>query len=307
MKNGENVSNVQRRKFLSNLTIATGSAVLVSSPFSSIASVFVEESRQITVGEIMNSFIREVPNGAIPNTVDTLKSGNADIVVTGVVTCMFATIEVIRKTIALGANFIIAHEPTFYNHQDATKWLENDEVFKYKSELLKKHNIAVWRNHDYIHSVHPDGVRKGLVERLSWGKYGNPDQNMYNFTSALSLKELIHDLKAKLEIPSLRYIGDLKASCSKILLMPGAAGGQRQIEAIIKNRPDVLVTGEISEWETAEYVRDARAKGENICLIVLGHVASEEDGATFMLNWLKNKFPSVKANFIKTGASLSML
>lgn len=307
MKNADNSIRVLRRIFLSNLTIATASAMLVSSPLFSIASVFTNRSRKITVGEIMNSFISEVPSGLIPNTVDTLKSGNADIVVTGVVTCMFATIEVIRKTIALGANFIIAHEPTFYNHQDATKWLENDEVFKYKSALLKKHGIAVWRNHDYIHSVHPDGVRKGLVERLAWQKYGNPDQSMYNLVSASSLRELIYDLKTKLEIPSLRYIGDLNASCTKILLMPGAAGGQRQIEAIIKNKPDVLVTGEISEWETAEYVRDAIAKGEKLSLIVLGHVASEEDGAKYMLNWLKNKFPSIKASFIKTGASLSMM
>lgn len=307
MKNAGNSIKVERRKFLSNLTIATGSAMLVSSPLFSIASALNDKTGNITVGEIMNSFISEVPNGVIPNTVDTLKSGNSTIVVTGVVTCMFATIEVIRKTIALGANFIIAHEPTFYNHLDATKWLENDEVFKYKSELLKKHNIAVWRNHDYIHSVHPDGVRKGLVERLAWQKYGNPDQNIYNLTSPLTLKGLIQDLKTKLEISSLRYIGDLNASCMKILLMPGAAGGQRQIEGIIKNKPDVLVTGEISEWETAEYVRDARAKGEKLSLIVLGHVASEEDGATYMLNWLKNKFPAVKATFVKTGASLSMM
>jgi putative NIF3 family GTP cyclohydrolase 1 type 2 len=58
--------------------------------------------------------LKEVPGAPFEQTVDTLKSGNRDIIVTGVVATMFATIEVIRKAIAMKANFIIAHEPTFY-------------------------------------------------------------------------------------------------------------------------------------------------------------------------------------------------
>ena len=35
-----------------------------------------------------------------------------------------------------------------------------------------------------------------------------------------------------------------------------------QIQAIERVKPDVLICVEIQEWETAEYVRDALAKGE---------------------------------------------
>jgi putative NIF3 family GTP cyclohydrolase 1 type 2 len=76
---------------------------------------------------------------------------------------MFATLEVIQKAIDLRASFIIAYEPTFYNHLDQTDWLQNDDVYRYKVDLLKQHNIAVWRNHDYIHHLVPDGVRTGVV------------------------------------------------------------------------------------------------------------------------------------------------
>lgn len=307
MKITDNSNTIKRRAFINNITLVTGSALLASSPMLSMASSVNAGYKKITVADIINLFISEVPGGAIPNTVDTLKSGSMDLQVSGVVTCMFATIDVIKKAVSSGANFIIAHEPTFYNHQDATAWLENDDVYKYKSELLRKHNIAVWRNHDYIHSIHPDGVYKGLVSRLGWEKYGNPDQDIYTLSEATSLKLLIEDLKAKLKISSLRYIGDLSSTCRKILLMPGAAGGKSQIEALSKNKPDVLVTGEISEWETAEYVRDARAKGEKLSLIVLGHIASEEDGSIFMLNWMKQKFPDTKSIFIKTDPSLLII
>ena len=86
--------------------------------------------------------------------------------------------------------------------------------------------------------------------------------------------------------------------------MPGASGGRSHITAIRKNKPDVLVCGEIQEWETAEYVRDARATGEQIALIVLGHIASEEPGSEWMLNWLQKNVPGVPVTHIPAGNSL---
>jgi putative NIF3 family GTP cyclohydrolase 1 type 2 len=87
--------------------------------------------------------------------------------------------------------------------------------------------------------------------------------------------------------------------------MPGAAGGMAQIKALEKYKPDVLVCGEISEWETAEYVRDARAEGRNIALVVTGHIPSEEAGSIFMAEWLEQRLNHVKITHINCGNSLS--
>lgn len=298
---------IDRKHFIANTGKVLVTAALLSCPLISSASDFFSTNESKTVGEIMDLFIKEVPGGAITNTVDTLKAGSRDTKVTGIVTTMFATIDVIRKAISLGANFIIAHEPTFYNHQDETKWLEEDDVYRYKAGLLKEHNIAVWRNHDYVHSLVADGVRAGVVEQLGWQRLGSPVQSIYNLTPAPILSTLIADCKQKLNIKMLRFIGDPKQECQKVLLMPGASGGRRQIEAIIKNKPDVLVCGEISEWETAEYVRDARAKGDKIALVILGHIASEEPGSEFMAKWIREKVPGVKATHIPASNSLSFL
>ena len=89
--------------------------------------------------------------------------------------------------------------------------------------------------------------------------------------------------------------------------MPGAAGGRRQIQAMSKEKPDVLICGEISEWETAEYVRDARTKGQQLSLIVLGHIASEEPGSAYMARWLQKKFPDIPVTHVPAGNSLSFL
>jgi len=255
-----------------------------------------------SVGDIMDAFIAEVPNAPLESTVDTLKSGSRDQVVTGIVTTMFATISVIQKAIELNANFIIAHEPTFYNHLDETEWLENDPVYNYKADLLEKHGIAIWRNHDYVHSLAVDGVQAGVVNELGWNDYYQ--ENAVLNLPKTSMKNLINHIKNKMGIPAIRYVGDLDQIVSKILLLPGAMGGRRQIELLMQEKPDVIIVGESPEWETPEYVRNANEMGEKISLIVIGHSASEEGGSEFMAEWLRKNIPEVNVVHFPSGNSL---
>lgn len=296
-----------RRKFIYNVSAAVGAGVVLWSPLFGNAANFIVSDDTYTVKQIMDAFIKDVPGGALSDTVDTLKAGSPDTKVSGIITTMFATIAVIREAVDRGANFIIAHEPTFYNHTDDTAWLQNDEVYQFKVNLLKQHNIAVWRNHDYIHHLKPDGVTMGVLAKLGWLDYADKDLPNLIALPKTTLRGLIGHAKNRLNIAQVRYVGDPMQKCSSVVLIPGAAGGRMQIEAIMKYKPDVLMVGEISEWETAEYVRDALAKGDNLSLVTLGHIASEEPGSEFMLNWLKDKFPSIKTTHVPSGNSLSFM
>jgi len=303
MKNkiiGRHGLNNSRRNFLFQGSLLTGGYFI--SPYTTFEN---KQKASWTVGQVMNKFIGEVPGAPFKITVDTLKAGSRETVVTGIVTTMFATIPVIEKAIALNANFIIAHEPSYYNHLDETTWLENDEVFRYKSDLLKKHNIAIWRNHDYIHRHQPDGVMTGVLANLGWTPYYNQELGKIKLNTAVNLKSLIKHVKQKLHINTLRYIGDPDQACQDILLMPGASGGRRQIELIGTKKPDVAICGEIQEWETAEYIRDARAKGQKISLIILGHIPSEEAGSGYMVEWLNKNLPEIKATHVPAGSPFS--
>jgi putative NIF3 family GTP cyclohydrolase 1 type 2 len=288
--------NHNRRKFLYNSAAIAAGGILISAPFASAAS----PNKKWTVGEIIDLFLKEIDGAPFPQTVDTLKSGSRDNEVTGIVTTMFATISVIKKAIAEKANFIIAHEPTFYNHTDDTDWLKDDKVYQYKAALLKDNNITVWRNHDYIHSHKPDGVMVGLADKLGWRKYMQGADSNYDIPP-VTLKELIAHCKKTLGISNVRFIGDATDKCSKVLLMPGAAGGRNQITAASMAKPDTLIVGELSEWETAEYVRDARAAGEKLSLIVLGHADSEEPGSKYMVDWVKKNIRGMKVVEIPAG------
>lgn len=137
----------------------------------------------LTVRRVIDALLADIPGAPFPNTVDTIKAGDPSQPVKGIVTAMFATDAVIPKTIGLGANFIIAHEPTFYNHTDETGWL--------------------------------------------------------------------------------------------------------------------------GEWETSEYVRDARFQGRKIALVVLGPCVSEEPGLEWLLPVLARKAPGIRATHIPSGDAFS--
>ena len=124
---------------------------------------------------------------------------------------------------------------------------------------------------------------------------------------ARSLGDIAGDLKRQFNIERLRVIGDLHASCSNIGLLPGASGGEAQIGLLEGKKPDLLVVGEASEWETPEYVRDARSLGKPVSLIVMGHAMSEEAGMVYLVDWLKPRVPGLTVTHLATPYAFSWI
>lgn len=289
------INSWPRRKFLTtSLTALAGTSIRLPHALAA--------TNGFTIQQVIDALLADIPGAPFPDTVDTIKTGDPNQRVKGIVTTMFATDAVIRKTIDVGANFIIAHEPTFYNHPDETTWLGADPVLEFKKNLLKKHGIVVWRFHDGIHAHKPDGIRMGVLQALGWDSYYDPSAPPFTLLpSALSLGALIDRFKNKLAIGPLKYIGDLAQPCTRVVLSPGAAGGQKQIGWIKQYQPDLFVCGELNEWETSEYIRDARYQGKKISLVVLGHSVSEEPGMQWLVPVLQTKIPGVPVTHLPSG------
>jgi putative NIF3 family GTP cyclohydrolase 1 type 2 len=291
----------ERRQFIANMLKASLASAFVFSAAESRAGNIFLPKRSYTVGDIMDIILKEIPGAPFKQTVDTLKSGNKDMPVTGIVTTMFATVDVIEQAIKQGANFIIAHEPTFYNHTDDPAWVSPNNIVKQKQDLLAEKKITVWRLHDYWHSYVPDGIRYGVVKKAGWLSYSKGDTAIIKLP-AVSLGDLSEHLKKQLGIAHVRVVGNLAQNCERIALMPGAAGGQSQISMAEKEKPDVLIIGEVHEWETAEYIRDGQKLGAKTALIVLGHGVSEEPGMEWLAAWLQPKVTDLKVQHIVSGS-----
>lgn len=283
-----------RRHFIKTSAMAAGAAALINKGYAA-----GKQPKEYTVQDVMDIILKEIPGAPFKQTVDTLKSGMPTQKVKGIITTMFTTVDIIEQAAKLNANFIIAHEPTFYNHEDNPNWVANSSIVKQKQALLQQHGIAVWRFHDYWHAYKPDGIETGVAKKAGWGEYykGNP---VFDIPPA-SLRDIAQHLKQSLGIEQVRVIGDLNMSCKKVALLPGAWGGQMQMGTAEKNQPDVMIVGEIHEWETGEYFRDKIQLGNKTSLIVLGHSVSEEPGMEWLVDWLQPKVPELTITHIASG------
>src|SRR5882672_4589176 len=97
-----------------------------------------QESRALTVGQIVERIQKNVGVPWRTETVDKIIFGNADTPVKGIATTMMATLDVVQRASALGHNFIITHEPTFWEHQDTTTALTGDLLVEHKSAFMRE-------------------------------------------------------------------------------------------------------------------------------------------------------------------------
>ena len=285
-----------RRQFLSSVTGLVGTSLLMNLPGVAGAGGLLET---FTVKQVIDIILKEIPNAPFPKTVDLLRSGSMEQEVTGIVTTMFPTMEVIERTAKAGANFIIAHETPFYNNQDETEWLQQDDAYRYKIGLLDKYKIAIWRFHDYWHSHKPDGIIIGNLIKLGWEKYFDSNTpRLLTLPAAMSLKSIVTLAKERLGIPTVRVIGNLKQECKTIYMAFGYMDSRMQIAAIQQYKPDLILSGETREWETVERVRDGQLMGQKTALLVLSHSVSEEAGMEYAAKWLQPKVSPVKITHI---------
>jgi putative NIF3 family GTP cyclohydrolase 1 type 2 len=236
-------------------------------------------------------------------TVDTFKGGDPNTPVTGVATTFMATLDVLKRAKAMGLNFIITHEPTFYNHLDELDhYGANDATVAAKMKYIKDNGLVVWRFHDHWHRTSPDGILTGEVKKLGWTAYAMTDGRpaIYKIPET-TLSGLADQLKKTLQTNTIRVIGDPAMKLTKVGLVLGAAASEYQVQVLDDSRVDVLVVGETREWETVEYTQDLVSLGMKKALIIVGHRNSEEYGMDYCADWLKGFVTEVPVKFVPAG------
>jgi putative NIF3 family GTP cyclohydrolase 1 type 2 len=262
-----------------------------------------QTTQPMTASAVIETIIKQTGSEPVPNTVDVFKSGDPQTPVKGIVTTMFATMDVLKKAVELKCNLIIAHEPVFYNHRDETAQFLNDPVFLEKKKFIDDNKLVVWRFHDYIHRIKPDAIDYGMALKLGWLKYTDAKNVEHFVIPETTLKELLKTLKKIFPGNAFNVIGNREMKLTKVAFSAGAPGSAVHFSMLEDNNVDVLIAGEVSQWETYEYARDAVSQGRNKAVIFLGHVTSEEPGMEYCADWLKGFFKNIPVYFVKSGPS----
>ncbi len=231
-------------------------------------------------------------------TRDQVLYGSVNQELTGIVTCIWPSTEIIREAQRLGANLVISHEALFWNHGDRQGWLAFHKTFQAKKEVLDEWGGAVWRNHDYIHSQVPidegdamvDGIFYGLAWKLGWLDYRVEDRSMpMDFEiPECSARELAFDLVHKLGLRGTRLIGDPDARVRRVHIPMHLIGPDDDPETryVDEHEVDCLLCMETTDFTTCECIRDAAQLGQGKAAITIGHFNVEEPGMEYMPHWV---------------------
>jgi hypothetical protein len=64
---------------------------------------------------------------------------------------------------------------------------------------------------------------------------------------------------------------------------------------------DLIVAGEVREWENTYYAADIFTAGEKRGLVTIGRIVSEDPGMRSCADWLRTLVPEVPALWIAAG------
>jgi putative NIF3 family GTP cyclohydrolase 1 type 2 len=269
----------------------------------------------VTAQEVVDRIKKNVGVDWKQETVDTFKAGDPSTAVTGIVTTALASLEVLGSAVKAGANLIVTCEPTFFAKADTPAPPARrgfgppdippsppspDPVFSAKDAFIKKHNLIVWRFSDHWRLHKPDPFAQGLVNALGWSKFAGAGDPGHLSLTETSLDTLVSHVKKSLKSRGgMRIVGDPQLRVQKVALLPLST----PIQSSLKTLPDadVIIAGEVREWESVEYVRDTVALGGKKALILVGRIVSENQGMQVCAQWLKTVVPEVASTWVPVG------
>lgn len=234
-------------------------------------------------------------------TCDTVKCGDANRKVSRVAITMFATPDVVRQALDWGAQLLIVHEPTFYDHMDKSI---DTFIAEEKKKFVEQSGIVIFRFHDYAHAMNPDLIYEGEIKALGLeGKCVSVTEhekfgiNNYLLDSEMTAKELAKTIEKNLGLKHVRIAGNPDAKGRKISCSFGTPG---HLEAELAEN-DFLLTGEICEWRVGEMARDYAQLGYNKAVIVMSHEGSERAGMMLLEEKLKEKYSDIEFKYFECG------
>jgi putative NIF3 family GTP cyclohydrolase 1 type 2 len=242
-----------------------------------------------------------------PETVDGFKAGDPATALTGVATTAMATLDVLGRAVKSRSNLVITCEPTFYARADSPTPPAGrgcappapDAVFTAKHDFIKRNGLVVFRFSEHWRLRRPDPLAQGLAAALGWPTLAADDPARVTIPG-MSLEALATRVKKTLNIRGgLRVIGDRQARVSTVALLPGSSPIQASLKAL--PAADVIVAGEVREWESVEYARDVVTAGMKKGMILTGRIVSEDPGMNACAAWLTTIVPEVKTTWMAAG------
>lgn len=254
----------------------------------------------MNVTEVMNLLFEYGEDFPYKTTCDTLKIGSDEKNVKKVAVAMMPTVDIIKQVIGWGADLFVVHEPIYFNHPDN---LNSDKIVRAKYKMLSDSGMAVYRFHDHPHRNSKDMIAYGALDKLGLKGEYNYNTGIFDLVDvcleeSITPYELAKLIEEKLGLKHVRICGVRDVPCKHISTCMGSPGDIFYIAS--RENTEIIIVGEICEWNNGEYIRDCAALGFTKSLLILGHVGSERSGMMHIADCLKEKAPELEVKYFET-------
>jgi hypothetical protein len=176
----------------------------------------------------------------------------------------------------------------------------DDPVAQAKRAFIEKNGLVVFRLRDHWQARKQNEMVTGLAAALGWSnRRVESDDALYDIPAATA-QETVDLIRGRLNIRAgLRTVGDRKAAIRRVLLHPGAMTPAMMWQRY--GEVDMIVAGEVREWENTFYAADIFTAGEKRALMTVGRVVSEDPGMRACAEWLKTVVKEVPSRWISAG------
>ena len=295
------MADISRRQFAALAAAAAAAPFACAREFSAAA---------ITAADVIDRIKKNIGVEWKLDAVDGVKAGDPSTAAKGIVTTSMATLAVLQQAVKAGANIVITAQPTFFGRADvptppagrgaANQAAPPDRIFTAKNDFIIRNKLVVFRLSEHWRQRQPDPLAEGIAAALRWSKYQSASDPQRFEIPSVRLDALASHVKSGLRLQGgIRVVGNPQTMVQRVGLLPGTT----PIQAALKMLPavDVIVAGEVREWESVEYARDKVFSGEKKGLILVGRVVSEEPGMEVCANWLRTFVSEVPVRHISAG------
>jgi putative NIF3 family GTP cyclohydrolase 1 type 2 len=228
-------------------------------------------------------------------------AGAPTTLVTGVAFTAMPTVAVLQEARARGLNMIVTPEsPLFARPLTANPTpgagapasiprdaLAGDRIRDAKRAFVEQNGLVVYQLADNLAARSPDLMVQGLARAMGWPQTAASavDPRIYAIAPT-TLRAMIGQAKQRLGVDGgLRYVGEPDMAVRRVLVIPGTA----EVVSMVKATPqvDLVLTGDIREWEGVNYVYDSLQMAEKKALVAVGRYLSEQPGIAQAADWLR--------------------
>lgn len=226
-----------------------------------------------------------------------LQVGDPNASVTAVLLCLDVTEDVLKEAKERECNMIVSHHPLIFK---GLKSLTGENTTQKLVIEALKNNIAVYSAHTNLDSVW-DGVSHELARRLGIKDLEVLEPQENNLKAGLGVVgnikplpkiEFLRKIKETFNVGALRYSAQSPSVVVRRVAVCGGSGASL-ITAAIRNKADILVTGDVKYHDFTSF-------GDDIIIADIGHYESELCSREIMSRVIREKYPDLTIYFSDT-------